>query len=58
MKDKTVWRKQCSWMKRIWESEDLDLEPVFGSSHHGVVETNPTRNPEVAGSIPNLAQVG
>ena len=24
--------------------------------HHGVAETNPTRNQEVAGSIPSLAQ--
>ena len=30
----------------------LDL----GSSRHGTVETNPTRNHEVAGSIPGLAQ--
>ena len=28
----------------------------FGSSHCGTVETNPTRNHEVAGSIPGLAQ--
>ena len=28
----------------------------FGSSHHGAVEMNPTRNDEVAGSIPGLAQ--
>ena len=27
-----------------------------GSSHHGVAETNPTRNDEVVGSIPGLAQ--
>ena len=27
-----------------------------GSSHHGAVETNLTRNHEVAGSIPGLAQ--
>ena len=26
------------------------------SSHHGTVETNPTRNCEVVGSIPGLAQ--
>jgi len=26
------------------------------SSHHGAVETNPTRNHEVVGSIPGLAQ--
>ena len=28
----------------------------LGSSHHGAAETNPTRNHEVAGSIPGLAQ--
>ena len=27
-----------------------------GSSHHGTVETNPTRNDEIAGLIPGLAQ--
>ena len=27
-----------------------------GSSHHGSVEINPSRNHEVAGSIPGLAQ--
>ena len=29
---------------------------VFWYSHHGVVETNPTRNHEVVASIPGLAQ--
>ena len=29
---------------------------LSGSSHRGAVETNPTRNYEVAGSIPGLAQ--
>ena len=28
----------------------------LGGSHHGPAETNPTRNHEVAGSIPGLAQ--
>ena len=28
----------------------------YGSSRHGAAETNPTRNPEVAGLIPGLAQ--
>ena len=28
----------------------------YGSSHSGTVETNPTRNREVVGSIPGLAQ--
>ena len=29
---------------------------VLGSSCHGAVETNPTRNYEVVGSIPGLTQ--
>ena len=29
---------------------------ISGSSCHGAAETNPTRNHEVAGSIPGLAQ--
>ena len=29
---------------------------IAGSSHHGTVETNPTRNLEVAGLIPGLSQ--
>jgi len=29
---------------------------IFRSSHHGAVETNLTRNHEVVGSIPGLAQ--
>ena len=32
------------------------LEVKNGSSHHGAVETTPTRNDEVAGLIPGLAQ--
>ena len=28
------------------------------SSHRGTVETNPTRNHEIAGSIPGLASMG
>ena len=34
------------------------LHPVKvpGSSHHGAEETNPTKNHEVVGSIPGLAQ--
>ena len=30
---------------------------IPGSSHHGAGETNPTRNHEVAGSIPSLAHL-
>ena len=29
---------------------------VEGSSHHGAVETNPTRNHKIAGLVPGLAQ--
>ena len=29
---------------------------VYGSSHHGAGEVNPTRNREVLGLIPGLAQ--
>ena len=29
---------------------------IMGSSHHGAAETNQTRNHEVAGLIPGLAQ--
>ena len=36
-------------------AEDMAIKmPVFRSSHHGAVETNLTRNHEVAGSIPGL----
>ena len=28
----------------------------LGTSHHGAVETNPTRNDEVEGLVPGLAQ--
>ena len=31
-------------------------QKLLGSSRHGVAEPNPTRNHEVAGSIPGLTQ--
>ena len=34
----------------------IPKECNLGSSHHGTAETNPTRNHEVLGSIPALAQ--
>ena len=34
----------------------LNCKGSLGSSHCGTVETNPTRNHEVSGSIPGLAQ--
>ena len=33
-----------------------NMKGKYGSSHCGAEETNPTRNHEVAGSIPGLAQ--
>ena len=41
-----------------WHTDDIFplLRTETGSSHHGTVETNLTRNHEVAGSIPDLAQ--
>ena len=44
-----------------YNEDDLELvrlEEVkkFGSSHHDAAETNPTRNHEVVGLIPGLAQ--
>ena len=39
--------------------EDKKMSPKYKnleSSHQGTVETNPTRNHEVVGSIPGLAQ--
>ena len=37
-----------------WSGQMQNIENAFGSSHHGTVEMNPTRNREVAGSIPGL----
>ena len=35
---------------------DALIKTEFRSSYHGAAEMNPTRNHEVAGSIPSLAQ--
>ena len=35
---------------------EFNLKLKLGSSHHGSAETNPSRNPEVLGLIPGLAQ--
>ena len=48
-------RKQASKKERKKERKKGRKEGR-GSSHHGAVETNLTRNHEVAGSIPGLAQ--
>ena len=37
-------------------AKDSHLKKCVGSFRHGAVETNPTRNHEVAGSIPGLTQ--
>ena len=39
------------------DSEESTLKIIFRSSHCGAAETNLTRNYEVTGSIPGLAQV-
>ena len=39
----------------VWR-EGLFKKEKAGSSRHGAVEMNPSRNHEVAGSIPDLAQ--
>ena len=38
------------------ENSLLLTKPLSGSSHHGAVEMNLTRNHEVVGSIPGLAR--
>ena len=41
----------------FWLAENIIfLKSCVQSSRHGTVETNPTTNHEVAGSIPGLAQ--
>ena len=39
----------------IYSNMDIPRNYHAGSSHHGVVEANPTRNHGVVGSIPGLA---
>ena len=41
---------------RAFWMEDTVYRREGRSSHHGEAETNPTRNHEVVGSIPGLAQ--
>ena len=54
MKDKV---KNLNWeMKTIFKVNILELKNMYRSSHCGTAETNPTRNYEVADSIPGLAQ--
>ena len=49
--------KDTRALRYCFESLKITLEmSTRGSSRHGAVETNPTRNHEVSGSIPGLAQ--
>ena len=41
---------------RIESRNTIAYKDLLGSSHSGTVETNPTRNHKVVGSIPGLAQ--
>ena len=44
-------------MQPLWETVGRFLKKLkIGSSHRGTVEINPTRNHEVTGSVPGLAQ--
>ena len=49
---KAVWALHVIFLQMFSEFEKKKV----GSSHHGEAETNPTRNHEVSGSIPGLAQ--
>ena len=49
---KTNNHKSAAFMYRNHEILEINIR----SSHHGAVEMKPTRNPEVAGSIPGLDQ--
>ena len=40
----------------LYTSNEILEKEFKWNSHHGTVETNPTRNHEVVGSIPGLAQ--
>ena len=42
-------------VNRTFEKDDIKTVCI-GSSHHGIVETNQTRNREVEGSIPGLVR--
>ena len=50
--------KNSEYCYFVFPSSILIFSPklLFRSSHRGAAETNPTRNDEVAGSIPGLAQ--
>ena len=49
------------WIKNMWYIYTMEYYSTIKrkenwSSHHGAEEANPTRNHEVVGSIPGLAQ--
>ena len=44
------------WFDSVKYGHGNSVKNLFRCSGHGAVETNPTRNHEVAGSIPGLAQ--
>ena len=48
--------KMCLFCVYSWKIFSVDKEFWLGSSHCGTVETNPTGNHELVGSIPGLAQ--
>ena len=54
-KKKTKNKKKEIGVSQVKQVE-LNFKMHFRSSHRGAVETNPTRNHEVAGSIPGLGQ--
>ena len=46
-----------SWHPHTHHTNDIKIKKLIErSSHRGTAETNPTRNHEVAGLIPGLAQ--
>ena len=46
----------CRWKR--WKNYSVQnlINNIYRSLHHGAAEMNPTRNDEVEGSIPGLAQ--
>ena len=54
-KEKHSYRYHISWLQNIFQNYS-NQNNMAQSSHHGTVETNLTRNHEVVGLIPGLAQ--
>ena len=46
----------CLLFGKAYETEAFFYKQEGGGSHCGTAETSPTRNHEIAGSIPGLAQ--